>query len=162
MTDKTIIIIRHAKSSWTSPSLLDFDRPLNDRGHHDAPMMAKRFKARNILVDRWISSTANRAKTTAGYFATEFGSTLQLEPELYHASLGTFRRLIHAFDESWNSVAIFSHNPGITDLVNHLGGGQLRLDNLPTCGMVGFRFSDTRWAAVEQGDFLFFDAPKIA
>ena len=162
MTDKTLIIVRHAKSSWTSPSLRDFDRPLNDRGHHDAPMMAKRFRARSVPVDRWISSTANRAKTTAGYFATEFDITLQLEPELYHASLETFLQLIHAFDESWNSVAIFSHNPGITELVNYLGGGSVRLDNLPTCGMVGFRFPSTRWTMVEKGEFLFFDAPKVS
>jgi phosphohistidine phosphatase len=66
---KTLLLIRHAKSSWDTPSQKDFDRPLNDRGHHDAPAMAERLLDKGIKIDAFISSTANRALTTARYFA---------------------------------------------------------------------------------------------
>ena len=66
---KNIILIRHAKSSWDSPLFKDFDRPLNERGLHDAPIMAKRLLEHKISLDAILSSTALRAKTTANHFA---------------------------------------------------------------------------------------------
>ena len=66
---KTLLIIRHAKSSWDAAgTLTDFERPLNERGKKDAPEMAARLKKRNIKVDAFISSPAKRAKKTAELF----------------------------------------------------------------------------------------------
>ena len=69
---KTLILVRHAKSSWEEAGIDDFDRPLNERGKHDAPVMAKRLKNKNIDVDIFISSPAKRALRTAKYFTEEF------------------------------------------------------------------------------------------
>src|SRR4051794_9695084 len=69
---KTLILVRHAKSSWDQPGVSDIDRPLNERGKSDAPQMAKRLKERNIKIDLFISSPAKRAKKTAKYFAEEY------------------------------------------------------------------------------------------
>ena len=66
---KTLLLIRHAKSSWDEPGISDFDRPLNERGKKDAPIMAKRVKEKAIELDHLISSPAKRAKKTAKYFA---------------------------------------------------------------------------------------------
>ena len=57
---KTLLIIRHAKSSWDIASLNDFDRSLNERGKKDAPRMAKRLKEKDIYPDVMISSPAKR------------------------------------------------------------------------------------------------------
>ncbi len=65
---KTLIIIRHAKSSWANLGQNDEERPLNERGKKDAPEMAKRLKERGLKIDRFISSPARRAKKTATYF----------------------------------------------------------------------------------------------
>ena len=62
---KTLLLIRHAKSSWDNFALTDFDRPLNDRGKNDAPEMAKRLIDKKINIDAFISSPAKRAKKTA-------------------------------------------------------------------------------------------------
>lgn len=70
---KTVILIRHAKSSWDSGVANDFDRPLNERGKHDAPMMAKRLADKKIKIDAFISSPAKRAKKTAEEFAEAYG-----------------------------------------------------------------------------------------
>lgn len=64
---KQLLLVRHAKSSWANSGQSDFDRPLNERGHKDAPMMAKRIMDRGIHIDLVISSNAVRALTTAHY-----------------------------------------------------------------------------------------------
>ncbi|MGC5317030.1 SixA phosphatase family protein, partial [Escherichia coli] len=66
---KQLIIVRHAKSSWANIGMSDFERPLNERGNRDAPEMANRLINRNVAIDAFVSSTANRALTTAIYFA---------------------------------------------------------------------------------------------
>ena len=69
---KTLILIRHAKSSWDAPGMSDSERPLNERGKKDAPEMAKRLRKRGLKIDAFVSSPAERALRTARYFAKEF------------------------------------------------------------------------------------------
>ena len=89
MQTRSLLIVRHAKSSWDDLSQKDFDRPLNDRGKKDAPAMAKRIhKEKNIELDAIISSPAKRAFTTAKFFAEEFNikkKNIIEWPELYEA-----------------------------------------------------------------------------
>ena len=94
---KTLIVVRHAKSSWDFSGIDDIDRPLNDRGKKDAPEMAKRLKERNIKVDLFVSSPAKRAKKTAKYFAEEFDvnkKDIVLIDKLYEASVPTFYSVV--------------------------------------------------------------------
>src|ERR1044072_5590497 len=133
---KSILVIRHAKSTWDHPSLIDFDRPLNDRGHRDAPMMATRLKEKGVNIDVFVSSTANRAFTTAAYFAETYGvkkKDILKRPELYHAPANMFFQVIGSLNNAYDSVALFSHNPGITDFVNMLTN--VRIDDMPTCAI---------------------------
>ena len=69
---KCLLLVRHAKSSWDDFSIKDFDRPLNDRGKKDAPMMAKRLIKKEINIDAFISSPAKRARKTAEAFLKEY------------------------------------------------------------------------------------------
>ena len=69
---KQVLLVRHAKSDWSTPSLGDFDRPLNDRGKRDAPVMAQRLVEKKIAIEAFISSPAKRAKRTAVIFAKEY------------------------------------------------------------------------------------------
>ena len=160
---KQLLIIRHAKSDWSNPLHSDFERTLNDRGNKDAPMMARRLKEKNILIDLFVSSTATRAFTTAKYFANTFDKKekdiLQIE-ELYHASANIFYKTIERLNDSFNVVAIFSHNPGITDFVNSLTN--TRIDNLPTCGVFAIKIEAENWSlfSTAKKEFLFFDYPK--
>src|SRR4051812_40317227 len=113
---KTLLIVRHAKSSWDNTGINDFDRPLNDRGKRDAPAMAQRLIKAGVKIDSFVSSPAKRARTTAEVFMKEFNAktTLQLIPELYHAQVQNFKDVIKGLDSGYDTVAIFSHNPGIT------------------------------------------------
>ncbi len=160
---KQILIIRHAKSSWSLAGQEDFDRPLNERGHADAPMMARRIVDRGITINAFLASTANRAFTTAGYFAEAYGLSkkdIKGLKQLYHAYPPVFYEVIGRLAESIDTVAVFAHNPGITMFVNQLT--HTRIDNMPTCGVFAIHADIVSWKDFTNGkkQFWFFDHPK--
>lgn len=141
----------------------DFDRPLNDRGHRDAPMMAKRLLHKQISIDAFIASTAKRAFTTATYFAEAYGlkeKNIIRVPELYHAAASVFYHVITKVDDAFNTIAVFSHNPGISEFVNELTDASI--DNVPTCGIFAVTIHTDTWKdfITAKKDFWFFDYPK--
>ena len=165
---KQLLVIRHAKSSWDFSVLNDFDRALNERGRHDAPMMANRLLKKKIEIDAFISSTANRALTTASYFFDVYKKNknkLKADhiievPELYHASRNIFYEVISKTADSFDTIAVFSHNPGITSFVNELTS--TKIDDMPTCGIFGVQIKTKSWKdfAPAEKKFWFFDYPK--
>ena len=70
---KTLLILRHAKSSWNYPELSDYDRPLNKRGKRDAPRMGKFLREQKLTPDRILTSSAKRARRTASKVAKACG-----------------------------------------------------------------------------------------
>lgn len=160
---KTILLIRHAKSSWENFSVSDEERPLNDRGKKNAPEMAKRLLKKNIRIDAFISSPAKRARTTAEYFAEEYGMSKKkiiLVPELYMATNTAFINAIQMAPEDAESIALFSHNNGITEFANTLSDA--RIDHMPTCAVFAVQADIPDWQSFQPGNnsFYFFDYPK--
>jgi len=160
---KQLLLVRHAKSDWSTPSLSDFDRPLNDRGKRDAPDMANRLLDKKIKIDAFIASPAKRAKKTASIFAKEFKvdkDDIIFKEELYAASVSAFYDVIRNVSDKFDSVAVFSHNPGITDFANSLT--EARIDNIPTCGIFAVKIKTKHWKdfADAEKEFLFADYPK--
>lgn len=160
---KTLILVRHAKSDWGNPSLDDFDRPLNNRGKQDAPAMAKRLHEKEIKIDAFIASPAKRAKKTAIIFAKKYGvdkDDIIFRDELYGAGENIFYDAVITADNKFDSIAIFSHNPGITDFANLLT--DTKIENIPTCGVFAVKADCSTWAAFKDAkkDFLFFYYPK--
>ena len=160
---KTLLIIRHAKSSWDSADMSDFDRPLNDRGKRDVPVMAQRLIKANVAIDRFVSSPAKRARQTAEIIIEAFGKKakeIHFIPELYHASLEVFKTVVAGLDDQDDTVALFSHNPGITAFANILSS--VRLDNMPTCAIFAVKSPAASWSEFLSAErqFWFFDYPK--
>ncbi|MFL5787905.1 MAG: SixA phosphatase family protein [Flavisolibacter sp.] len=160
---KTLLLIRHAKSSWDVPGQNDFDRPLNDRGKEDAPQMAKRLKDKKIKPDLFISSPAKRAFRTARYFAEEYDikkEDIKVDDDLYLATTAAFSKVIENLNNKYDTVVLFSHNPGITQLANSLTG--VRIDNMPTCGIFAVKADTRDWLDFDtvEKKFMFFDYPK--
>ena len=160
---KTLLLIRHAKSSWDNSSLSDFERPLNERGKTDAPIMAKRLKDKNIKIDAFVCSPAKRARKTAEIFMKEYLQN-EMEPafisKLYEASVNDFYRAVEELNDKNSSVAVFAHNPGITEFINSLECSPVY--NMPTCAVYGLQIDATSWKEIREAPkkFLFFDYPK--
>jgi phosphohistidine phosphatase len=160
---KQLILIRHAKSDWGDSSLSDFERPLNGRGKKDAPVMAERLLNKKIKIDAFISSPATRAKKTAGIFASAYKrdkDEIIFHSELYGAAEDVFYDVINTTENKFQSIAIFSHNPGITDFANLLA--DVRIDNIPTCGVFAIKADCDNWKTFKEAkkEFWFFDYPK--
>lgn len=160
---KTILLIRHAKSSWENFSVSDEDRPLNERGKKNAPEMARRLLKKDIRIDAFISSPAKRARATAEYFAEEYGVSKKkiiLVPELYMASNAAFISTIRNAPEDAKTIALFSHNNGITEFANTLSDA--RIDEMPTCAVFAVHADIDDWHSFQPGNnsFYFFDYPK--
>ncbi|MEP7231022.1 MAG: histidine phosphatase family protein [Ginsengibacter sp.] len=160
---KTLLLVRHAKSSWGDVGLSDFDRPLNDRGKEDAPEMAKRTKDRKIKIDLFISSPAKRAKKTAKIFMEIYEknkNNLVLIPSLYEASVRNFYSAIEILENKYDTIALFSHNPGITEFANLMT--EYKVDNMPTCGVFAVSIQTKKWSDFKNSEkeLLFFDFPK--
>lgn len=160
---KTLILVRHAKSSWGEAGIDDFDRPLNQRGKNDAPLMAKRLKDKKIDVDVFISSTAKRALRTAKYFAEEFDldkKEIEQLSKLYGASVTAFLEVVNGINDKHKVAILFSHNPGITEFANTLTN--IHIDNMPTCSIFAVQADTDKWVDFVRSEkkFLFFDYPK--
>jgi phosphohistidine phosphatase len=160
---KALILVRHAKSSWGDLTLPDFDRPLNERGKQDAPMMAHRLRNLGVIPDAFVSSPAKRARKTAQAFAEVLGTMdtrILFIESLYHASPETFHEVVSGLDDQFETVILFSHNPGITIFADQQDVA--RIDEMPTCAVFAVRSDAEKWADFRQSvkTFWFFDYPR--
>ncbi len=159
---KNLILLRHAKSAWDDPFLQDHSRPRADRGLRDAPQMAQRLKRKKIFPDGVISSDAERAKSTF-LITCDFlkckNSPIIFTHDLYHASAQSILKVIRTADNSWETLFVFGHNPGMNEFIWKTGG---TIENLPTCGQYGLKFNVEKWesASFENSIYWFFDFPK--
>ncbi|MEE8365836.1 MAG: histidine phosphatase family protein [Gammaproteobacteria bacterium] len=161
---KSLFLLRHAKSSWSDPGLEDRQRPLNKRGKRDAPIMGDRLRARNEYPDLILTSPALRARCTAELFANACGYSPEMiveEAELYFSSIRSIEGIIVNQDDQYRSLMLVFHNPDITQLVNSIDAA-IRIDNIPTCGMVKLVSDIDRWRdwSVSNTRFEYFDTPK--
>ena len=161
---KTLYLIRHAKSSWKFPDLDDFDRPLNKRGKHDAPMMGRRLHQQGIQPDLIVSSPAERAQRTARAVANAVDYqqfSIQYDKTLYHATDAAMQAVLSEVSDSVDTLVMVGHNPGLTDFFNRLTAHHI--DNIVTTGVVAVTFSVDQWSEVQldgTGEFLWYDYPK--
>jgi phosphohistidine phosphatase len=163
MTSRLLYLVRHAKSDWAYEGLSDIDRPLNERGYRDAPVMAARVAKLGHEPDRIVSSPAIRALTTALIFARQFeheASSVALEPRLYEASPAAFIHLLGEQVDAVHKLMVVAHNPTLTDVANDLGG--VAISNVPTAAVVCVRFEAGSWAEAlrQPGKLEFFEYPK--
>lgn len=160
---KRLLLVRHAKSDWSDEGLRDFDRPLNGRGEHDAPLMAAFLRERELSPTLLVSSPANRAYSTARLFAPSFGiaeNDISTDARLYEASVATILGVAAALPNQYDCVAVFSHNPGLTGAVSVFTDDYVA--NVPTCGVGVVELDAADWAELDAGTASLRDlfAPK--
>ena len=122
---KTLLIVRHAKSSWDHADLDDFDRPLNERGLRNAPEMARRLVLREMLPDLILCSPALRTISTARLFNQQFGRMdegLKTEKSIYEASRQDLVKLISRQNPDLNIIMLVGHNPGLRAKTGSING----------------------------------------
>jgi phosphohistidine phosphatase len=148
---KKLILVRHAKSSWNH-NVIDHERPLNERGLNDIPLVSKAFDNLGFKVDLVLSSDAYRAKKTSEIFTSNLSlDSLEVvyKYELYDFSGELLIKVIKSCFASVNCLMVFGHNHAITDFVNQYGDKPI--DNVPTCGVVVINFETSDWNSLKKG-----------
>ena len=161
---KRLYLLRHAKSSWEDPQLNDLERPLNQRGRRDSPVMSARladyFAQHALSVQKVLSSPALRAQHYAKDLAKALAVSLEINEQLYTFTYATLCHALSQLPNTLNGVVVVAHNPAVTDFVNQFGADQI--GNLPTSGWCVFRLTIDNWASLTPGphDCVYFDYPK--
>lgn len=137
---KSVLILRHAKSSWKHPELADHDRPLNKRGKRDAPRMGELLRNEHLIPEAIISSTAIRARDTAEAVAKGCGykGEITLNRSLYAAGPEAYLEVLHGM----HGVLVVSHNPGVQELAQMLTG---ETHLMSTCSLAHIKLHVDRW-----------------
>jgi len=149
---KTLHLLRHAKSSWSTPGLPDRERGLNKRGKRDAPRMGEALALR-LAPMTIVASPARRAQLTLAGLCDGWpglkGMPHLTEEDLYTFSAGDLLDWLMAQDDAEQALFIIGHNPALTDLANLLAAGD-GLDNLPTAGYLELTLQIDRWRDLRQ------------
>jgi len=146
---KTLLLMRHAKSSWDNNELSDFDRPLNSRGRRDAPRMGQLLAQEDLTPDLIVTSAARRAATTAELvaLAAGYGGDIHYTRELYLADTDTYLELAREIASDVNGLLLVGHNPDMEALVSLLAGHEERM---PTAALAHFRLAIDHWSALTE------------
>lgn len=148
---KTLILVRHGKSSWEY-SVGDKDRPLLQRGINDAHLVSENFNEQALPIDAAFSSPANRALHTSMIFVRQLYFPLnkfRVVNELYDFSGEYVLQFVRELDDDLDTVLIFGHNHAFTQIANSLGN--IYIENVPTSGLVQLEFDTDNWKSVEKG-----------
>ena len=144
-----LYIVRHAKAANEEHFPGDFYRTLDKKGYAEAQKMASLFSSSKPGL--MISSPAVRAFTTCLIFAEYCNypmDNIAIRKPVYEASWQMVQNVI-AETRDVKSLAIFGHNPGLTDLVNVLCGAVL--SNLSTAGIAELKLDIRSWSDIDAG-----------
>lgn len=146
---KTLLLLRHAKSSWKNTSLPDFERPLNARGRRAADQIGGYLKKKNLRPDLVLSSTATRARETIGIVleSSRFLTDLRYDERMYLASAERLLNIISQLEIEWNQVLLVGHNPGMEELLFRLSGVD---HHMPTAALAKIVLDDDTWTKVVE------------
>ena len=144
---KTLLILRHAKSSWNYPELSDYDRPLNGRGKRDAPRMGKHLHQEGLIPDRILTSSAKRARKTASKVAKACGYTRKVKKldAFYNTVPGVYFETLQTLPNKYQCVMVVGHNPTMEQLVSHLTG---HIERMPTAALAHIELPIEHWEAL--------------
>jgi phosphohistidine phosphatase len=142
---KTLLIMRHAKSSWGDSSMPDHERPLNARGERDAPRMGKLLRREGMVPQAIIASSAVRAQATARAVAeaSGFEGEIEVKNALYGAAPESYREVLAKLPDQVDSVLVIGHNPALDELLDELTGEE---EHFPTAAIARVELDLDDWA----------------
>lgn len=166
---RRIVVIRHAKSSWSDPSLADFDRPLSKRGRNALSGLRDHIEDLALRPDLVMCSSSRRTRETLEGIRSALGRKARVDSDsaLYGADAEMLLTKLQRLDDQITTVFLIGHNPGLADLVDLLADpatAAVAIDSFPTAAVAvlsvagpwsGLRRScaslESFWAPRQQG-----------
>ena len=156
---RTLMLLRHAKSSWDQPALADADRPLAPRGQTAVPLIARHIKAQKWRPDLVLCSHAERVRETWQLMTPILGRSIECRT-LRTIYLGAPSRLLEALRRAADEVGtlmLIGHNPGLGRLAVSLCGtgpkkALARMQaKFPTGTLAVIDFNVDHWSEIAPG-----------
>ncbi|HET6588762.1 MAG TPA: histidine phosphatase family protein [Candidatus Nitrosocosmicus sp.] len=146
-SNKVLLILRHAKSSWKNKKLNDLNRPLNKRGRNEAVKMGEYLKSMDLMPDMIITSSALRARETATLLCRQSGydGMVEVNFSLHEGDTTSYIQAITTSHEDKNKLLIVGHNPTLEQLLSLLTNKTV---SLPTCTLVQIKLNVASWNKV--------------
>lgn len=147
---KTLLLMRHGKSSWNDETLEDFDRPLKKRGKHDVPRMAELLRDERLIPDYVLASPAVRCRETVEILADQLDlddDMIEYVEEFYQAELEDYLDMLIDVTDSFRKVLIVGHNPSLEALLQTLTG---EIESLPTSALACIKVGISSWEELEE------------
>jgi phosphohistidine phosphatase len=147
---KTLLLLRHAKSSHDQPGIGDHDRGLTERGKQNADRAGELLRERGLLPGIVLSSTARRARKTAKRVLRASGASAKREllDDLYLAPPQSYATHIRELPDKFHTVLVVGHNPGMEELLQKLIGA---VQSVPTTGLAQLEVPIESWADFSLG-----------
>ncbi len=144
---RRLMVLRHAKSSWSDGSLGDHERPLNERGRTAATAMGRFMAESDLRPDVVLSSDSVRTRETVALWsaAADWDGPIEFLPELYLADVPTLFRTVEMLPETFHRPLLVAHNPGIAELVSAVSNA---LVEVPTGTLAVFEAAVDQWPDV--------------
>lgn len=141
---KTLLVLRHAKSSWKHADLADHDRPLNKRGKQAAPRVGILLQDEDLVPDLMICSSAERTYRTALLVAKAcaYAGKIKKTRNLYLAEPMDYVEVLHQAADQHERVLVVGHNPGLETLIEDLTGEEIVM---PTGALAYLKLSLKNW-----------------
>lgn len=148
---KTLLLLRHAKSSWGDPSLADFNRPLNERGLRAVPRVGCELARRGVTPDKVLASPAQRTRETAELVskAARLDAKIVFDQRIYAASLARLLEVLRDATDADETILLVGHNPGLEELLAHLTGGVLPM---PTAALAKLDLDVDSWRRIDAAN----------
>ncbi len=147
---KTLLLLRHAKSSWKDASVKDFDRPLTQRGLKAAPAVGRLIRKRKLQPDLVLSSPAERARQTTELVLAGAGLKIEVrhDERIYEATVARLLEVVTQIEDDANVAMLVGHNPGLSELFTALTGES---ESLPTAALACIELDVEKWNKVRAG-----------
>lgn len=153
-----LMLLRHAKSNWSSTGMQDAARPLTDRGAASARLMGAYMARHSLIPDRVLCSPARRTRETwAGISAKWPADTdVVFDERLYAAPPQVVLSIIRAQDNAARTLLVVGHNPGLQEAAELLiAAGDVDLrerlrEKFPTAALAVIDFAVDKWSRIHE------------
>ena len=159
---KTLIVMRHGKSTWKDKDMEDHERPLKKRGVKNSARMGELLKDEKLVPERILSSTAVRARQTVEAVTSKmnFKGEVQYLDKFYLGEMETILAELCELPDEVNKAMVIGHNPGLESLVQILGR---KVEALTTSSVAYIKLPIKHWKELSdktEGDLKELWHPK--
>jgi phosphohistidine phosphatase len=156
---RSLLLLRHAKSSWDEPELADVDRPLAPRGRKSAPLIAHWLDHGRLTPDLVLCSPARRVQETWALMRPVLGEGIPTKTlrTLYLAGPSRLLAALRRTPDEIQTLMLIGHNPGLAGLAISLcGTGREKAlarmaKKFPTAGLAVISFDAEQWSTIGAG-----------